>query len=120
MAVSRDQVVDIVQDACRTIVDARIREAVRAHLVTPRQELRTWEYGTAGASHPVWIIAETGEGRTGIAYSEHAHGPSDPWGLVELDADTFGMDCLWHKDIESLVLNLRVWGFTAPPDWEVP
>jgi hypothetical protein len=114
------QVAEIVRAACDAIVDGRIRETVEVHLIEPRLQLRTWEYGEQPASYAVWIIAETGERGTGIAYSEYGHGPLDPWSLLFLDEDTFGMDCLWYKDIESLVLNMRLWNFSAPPDYEVP
>jgi hypothetical protein len=40
--------------------------------------------------------------------------------LVFFDEDIFGMDSLWHENIESLVLNLRVWNFRALSNWEVP
>ena len=98
---------------CEAISDAGIRAAVEAHLIDPRLQMRTWEYGE-NAIHPVWLIADTGAHRAGIAYSEYGHGPLDPWGLVFFDEDIFGMDSLWHKNLESLVLNLRVWNFTAP------
>jgi hypothetical protein len=63
------EVQKIVQAACEEIADPTIREAVEKHLIEPRLQLRTWEYGES-ASFPIWLIADTGERGAGIGYSE--------------------------------------------------
>jgi hypothetical protein len=113
------EVREIVRLACEAISDPRIRVTVERHLINPTLQLRTWEYGE-NATAALWLIADIGERGAAIAYSEYGHGPVHPWGLVFFDEDIFGMDSLWHKDIESLVLNMRLWSFKAPAGWEVP
>lgn len=78
--------------------DACVVGHIRSLLVTPRVEMRAWDYGKPGQQFPCWIVLEHAASNTSIAYSEHGFGPSFPWGLLLL-ADkkpmSMGMDSGW-------------------------
>lgn len=103
--------------------DERVRAQVRDLLVTPRLEMRDWDYGDPGQQYPCWIVLDDGlHPGTGIAYCEHGFGPKEPWGLVlSGDADgqskSMGMDSQWFPTF--LDAFFESFAATSLPIWRV-
>jgi hypothetical protein len=99
------QVKALVEAELSRIQDADVREAVRAHLVSPRVQTRQWDYGEPGEEYPCWSVAEIPEFEMELAYCEHGFGPSSPWGAVFVAESSIGMDSQWHDTLEDVFMS---------------
>src|SRR5687767_14378766 len=86
--VARD--LDLIEDPAR-------RDALRALLVQPREELRTWNYGPPNTRYSCWIVAEDPERQVVLAYCEQGFGPEMPWGFLLYPSgdNSLGTDAQW-------------------------
>ena len=115
-----DQVRVLVSDQLNSIQDRRCREDLERYVVTPRKQIRNWDYGAEGETFRVWLVADFRGTRTGIAYSEHGFGPQNPWGLVFVDDEWFGQDSCWYLRMEDAFRESMAWEGPNPPDYEIP
>jgi hypothetical protein len=98
VAASASSITDLVEEELLAMGDPRVVAHIRGLLVTPRVEMRGWDYGEPDQEFPCWIVLEHAASNTGIAYSEHGFGPSFPWGIVFLGGAehmSMGMDSAW-------------------------
>jgi len=100
-----------VEDQLSKITDPKVVETLRKFLVTPRLELRDWDYGETGEQFPCWIVFEHAKSNACIVYCEHGFGPATPWGLLFLRGKnlSMGMDCNWAETLEEAFLCTRAW-----------
>ena len=98
MAVSASSITDLLEAELLALANPRVVEHICGLLVTPRVEMRGWDYGEPDQQFPCWIVLEHPASNTGIAYSEFGFGPSSPWGLLFLTGAkhmSMGMDSAW-------------------------
>lgn len=110
------------------ILDAAIGEipypdvvaAIQKHRVTPRVEMRDWDY-KENTQYPCWIVAVHPESQTAIAYSEHGFGPDSPWGLLNEPSEfnEMGTDSSWFHRLEDAIRQSMMWEGESPPGYEV-
>jgi len=93
------------------IPDPNVVTALRKFIVTPRCELRDWDYGEPGEQFPCWIIFEHAKSNACIAYCDQGFGPATPWGLLYLSGKnrSMGMDCNWFDLLEDAFRSTRAW-----------
>lgn len=98
MVASAASVTDLLEAELSGLGDRRVVQHIRSLLVTPRVEMRAWDYGEPDQEFPCWIVLEHAASNTGIAYCEFGFGPSFPWGLLFLEGTehmSMGMDSGW-------------------------
>lgn len=115
-----DRVDLLVKAQLQSIEQADCRALLERYLISPRQQIRNWDYGAEGERYPCWLVAELGTTKTGISYCEHGFGPSCPWGLVWVDDEWFGMDCCWYPRMEDAFRESMAWDGENPPGYEIP
>lgn len=87
---------------------------------SPEQHERNWDYGKAGEKYPCWTVLNDEGFDTAVVYSEHGHGPGNPWGLVSLSDPWFGMDSGWFLRLEDafvdshMASSLPIWDLVSP------
>jgi len=98
-----DRLVESALEATMPTEAARIR-ALR---VRPRCELRPWDYGAPGDTHPCWVVLEHPESNTAIVYSDVGFGPKMPWGLLFISGEhmSMGMDSSWFTSLDEAFRN---------------
>ena len=103
------------------IVSAGVLDAMQPLLVSPRYELREWDYGEPGQKFPCWIILDHSLTNTCIAYCEHGFGSSSPWGLLSITGEhlTIGMDCGWYSTLEDAYRESMLWDDDNTPAYKV-
>jgi hypothetical protein len=69
-----EDVKELVQSELSQITNRKLREALRAFLVTPTFQMRNWDYSTTNEVLACWIVADFRERDMGLAYSELGHG----------------------------------------------
>lgn len=95
-------------------------ELLRPFLVQPYSQIRHWEYSKENESFPVWIVADFGNKRLALAYSEFGHGAyGDKWGIVPLDGKGFGMDDAWFLCLEDAFISSGFYKGVLPDNYEV-
>jgi hypothetical protein len=95
---SAESIASLLEAELSALSDRRVVAHIRSLLVTPRVEMRAWDYGAPDQEFPCWIVLEHQASNTGIAYSEFGFGPSFPWGLLFLKGPqhmSMGMDSGW-------------------------
>lgn len=96
------------------IKDQTVREGLRSFIVEPELHVREWDYGPPGQVFDCWYVAKDPSTALALAYSEHGHGPQNPWGIVSTFDRAFGMDCGWFLRLEdafvgSMGEDLPIW-----------
>ena len=94
------------------IEDHNRREALRAILVEPRQEIRAWNYGVPGEQYACWVVAHAPAEGVILAYCELGFGPEMPWGFLPSDRsedDSLGMDAQWDSYLEGAFVRAGLW-----------
>jgi hypothetical protein len=101
-------VATLVEEALQQIEDRALVAQVRSLLVTPKPELRDWDYAPEGARYTVWIVVANRPSNLGIGYCESGFGPSCPWGLVFLAGPntSMGADFGWFQHLEDAARDL--------------
>jgi hypothetical protein len=93
------------------------RETLRRHLVDPQLRTLTWDYGPPD-SFDCWIVGHTEDGSRDLAYCENGFGPAFPWGCVDTDKASMGIDAQWSAGVEDAAIQARI--LTAPIGYENP
>ena len=95
MAITREQLVCMLDGEIAAISDIGLREQVRAMLVEPAPMRCAWDYGVPGETYSCWKVAA--DISVGIVYCEDGFGPGSPWGLVWLSegVPNMGQDSGW-------------------------
>ncbi len=101
MLIDSAGVSDLVELEMARITDPRVASALRRCLVTPSPVDLLWDYGEEGETYPGYVVAEFPNSGTGIAFSEHGWGPSNPWILIGLDEPGFGIDTSGFATLEG-------------------
>jgi hypothetical protein len=100
--------------------DGRVANHIGSLLITPRWEMRGWDYGQPGDEFPCWLVLEHPASNTAIAYCEHGFGPTMPWGLLSLSGAThmsMGMDSGWFECFLETYFASKA--STEMPIWQV-
>ena len=103
---------DLVARELALIDDPIRRDALRALLVQPRQEVRSWDYGPPNTRYPCWIVAEAPAQQMGLAYCAQGFGPEMPWGFLPIhnaDDDSLGIDAQWDWYLEGAFVRSGLW-----------
>lgn len=95
--------------------DGRRRRAVEALLCAPFLQHRVWNWN-AGQVVPVWVFALVPGRELVLAYSTAGYG--DPWGLLDVDDDSLGMDSQWYLYLEDAAADGGVGG-PPPPGFQI-
>ena len=88
-----------------------LANALRAFLVKPYLQMRTWEYAARDSQAeilPCWVIADLRSLSisVGFAYSAQAHGAyGNCWGLVFVNDKYFGMNDSWYRSLEQALID---------------
>ena len=98
----------IVAGEIEKIADSALASALRSFLISPRMELRSWDWSTDHPEFATWVVAESERYNYGIVYSENGFGPRSPWGLVFSSQTNFGADYCWYTSLESAFLDSRL------------
>ncbi|MCA8987098.1 MAG: hypothetical protein KDA78_05625 [Planctomycetaceae bacterium] len=103
------------------IVDGEVLCLMKPLLVSPRCEMRVWDYGEPEQTFPCWIVLEHAPSNTCVAYCEYGFGPSSPWGLLFITGQhlSMGMDSEWYTYLEDAFRESMAWDGDNPPDYEV-
>lgn len=90
-------------------------------LISPRLELREWDYGVLGTRHECWVVLEHSQSNTAIAYCSEGFGPMYPWGLLFLSGEhmSMGMDSGWFASLEDALRNCSAWEGQNPLGYEI-
>jgi hypothetical protein len=120
VAASASSITDLLERELSDLGDPLVVKHIRGLLVTPRVEMRGWDYGEPGQEFPCWIVLEHATSNTGIAYTEHGFGPSFPWGLLFLRGTehmSMGMDSGWYDYFVETYFESRA--SSEIPIWRV-
>jgi hypothetical protein len=98
----------LVDNEMNRIADAKITRGLRKFLITPRLELRTWDWQKPLKDYPVWVIAESSKYDYGIAFSDYGFAPERSWGLIFLSHGGFDADYCWYSTLESCYKESRI------------
>ena len=110
--VTLEQLNRLIADQIQMIDRADRRNALKRLLVSPRQEIRDWDYGAPGERYPYWVVAESIESATILVYCEQGFGPRMPWGFLltnDPDEVTLGMDAQWNWYLEEAFVRSGLW-----------
>lgn len=110
--VTLEQVNRLTAEQIQIIDRADRRDALKRLLVSPRQEIRDWDYGAPGERYPYWVVAESIAGGTILVYCDQGFGPSMPWGFLltnDPDEVTLGMDAQWNWYLEEAFIRSGLW-----------
>jgi|CXWL01.1.fsa_nt_gi hypothetical protein len=102
------EIVAVVEAALCTFADPKLVGALRTFIVSPRRELREWEWGKEPSEVVTWVIAESARYNYGIVFSEDGFGPEQPWGLVFSSHTNIGADYCWYKTLEAAFTDSRL------------
>jgi hypothetical protein len=80
-------------------------------LVEPTLHAVPWDYGEDDERFDCWIVADLCPWRPYVvAYCEQGFGPAYPYGVIEADLSTMGMDAQWCDSLGGTLSNLgRGW-----------
>jgi hypothetical protein len=108
----------IVGEQVAGIVDPQLRDAAARALIEPTLRDVPWDYGEEGEAFACWIIADLRPSHAYVvAYCDRGFGPEEPFGIIDADLSSMGMDSQWFKTLEG---GLRSFGFgKSPPGYEV-
>ena len=100
-----DEIDRIVQAEMAAISDDKKRKVLEGFLVSPRLQLREWEWSEPFEKYPCWIVADLRERDIAIAFSKFGHGAlGNPWGLVFQSKDNWFGPCFsWFPNLEGLI-----------------
>jgi hypothetical protein len=91
----------LVAEQVAGIIDADLREAAMGWLIEPVLHDVPWDYGREHETFPCWIVADLRPSVPYVvAYCEHGFGPDDPFGVIDGDLSSMGMDAQWFKSLE--------------------
>lgn len=92
------------------ISNDKVRNALSRILVEPNPQLRNWDYGKPGEKYTCWIVAEHLTSDTALVFSDFGFGSlGNPWGLVGISHNWFGMDSSWFTNLEAAFLDSFAW-----------
>ena len=98
----------LVEGAAEKITDPDIAKGLRAFLIPPRQELRTWNWHKPYVQYSVWVVAESSQHDYGIVFSDYGFAPECPWGLVFSSHNDFDADYCWYPSLEQAYRESRL------------
>ena len=108
----------IVEGQLARISELPLRETAMALLIEPQLREVPWEYGGATENLVCWIVGNLRPlHRWVIAYSENGFGPSSPFGFIDGDLSSMGMDAQWFTTLEA-ALRSTIWSGRDPPGYE--
>jgi hypothetical protein len=92
--------------------DPRVAQIVARLRITPRLELRHWDYPPPD-SHECWVVLEDLASQTAIAYCGSGFGPKCPWGLLGMlhsgRRQDMGDDSQWFPTLAMAVRDSVAW-----------
>jgi hypothetical protein len=103
-----DEVRAFVEREVQKITDASILQGIQTFLITPRVEMRVWDWEETPTDYPVWIVAESSRYDYGIAFSDYGFAPEHQWGLVFLSHSNFDADYCWYSTMEGAYKDSRL------------
>jgi hypothetical protein len=111
MALTSEEISALVEAQLARVSQPKSAALIRSLLVSPRCELRPWDYGDPDEKYPCWILAEHVPSATGFAYCEQGFGPRSPWGLLWISGEhlNMGMDSSWFESLEDAVRDSFAW-----------
>ncbi len=117
----KDIIQEMVDAELSRIADAGVLGAIKPLLVSPRCEMREWDYGEPGQTFACWIVLDHVSTNTCIAYCKYGFGPSFPWGLLFITGQylSMGMDSGWYANLEDAFRASTAWDGENPPGYEV-
>ncbi len=120
MILNERTVTELVNSEIERISQPELLDVIQKLRVTPRSELRAWDYGDENQVFPCWVVAEHKPSNTCICYCEKGFGPTYPWGLLFISGlhMSMGMDSGWFKTLEDAVRESTAWEGENPPGYE--
>ncbi len=108
---SATEVKALIEQEVARIESPLLRQAAASVLVEPRLQPVPWDYGEDGEQFDCWIVANLRPWRPYVvAYCEQGFGPADPFGVIDADLSTMGMDARWWDSLGATLDNLgRDW-----------
>ena len=103
-----DEVRVVVEREVQKITDASILQGMKTFLITPRVEMRIWDWEKTPTDYPVWIVAESSRYDYGIAFSDYGFAREHQWGLVFLSHSNFEADYCWYSTMEDAYKDSRL------------
>ena len=101
------------------IQERTIRDSLLRFIIYPFLHQRSWDYGSNNESFDCWLVAKSETANLGIVYSEYGHGPSDPWGIVNLDDKWYGRDDFWFVTLKDAFVQSGLMEDAIPEDYEI-
>ena len=105
---SPEEIQTVVLSEIARFSDPALASALRSFLISPRMELRTWDWSAGALEFPTWVVAESQRHDYGIVYSENGFGPESPWGLVFSSHSNFGADYCWYSSLQAAFADSRL------------
>jgi hypothetical protein len=121
VAMNLDEIRRLVDSELAEATDAGERDRLAALLATPEQIKLDWEYGKAGEQLSCWRVGRSPEEnpcRLWLVYCQQGFGPSFPWGFVETDSASMGIDAQWHSSLVAAAICCGL--LPPPPGYEAP
>jgi hypothetical protein len=110
---SSTEVKQMVGEQLAGIVDPHLRDEARRVLIEPMLRDVPWDYGEEGEAFACWIIADFRPSHPYVAaYCDRGFGPEVPFGIIDADLSSMGMDAQWFDTLEG---GLRSLGFGKKP-----
>ena len=116
-----DKISKLVESEIARIKQLDLAQAVRDHIVTPRMEMRDWDYGEDGEQYACWIVCEDTGSNQAVAFCEQGFAPPYSWGTIHIDGEfsSMGPDAAWYISLEQAVRGSSFWEGQNPSGYEV-
>jgi hypothetical protein len=116
----REEVDEILVSEISKIAQPDLITTIESRRITPRSEIRDWDYSPKDAQYECWVCVEDISSKSCVAYCQEGFGPTYPWGLLELHGDnaSLGMDAQWYRTLEDAVRAASFWAGINPIGYE--
>ena len=118
MRASLTEIRGLVAQQIAQVGDLRRREQLQSLLTEPELRSFNWDYSAHDQRLDGWVVGGSPDRSILLVYAEEGFGPSEPWGMVIAEDDSFGMDSQWHVGLEHAAICAGL--LDAPPRYEVP
>lgn len=118
MSESEPDITSLIAGELARIGDAARRRILQALLQQPTRVRLAWDYGQVDERFDCWQVGGSPDRRVLLVYCARGFGPSFPWGFVDADEDSMGMDSQWHSGLEDAAIVAGL--LPAPVGYEVP
>jgi hypothetical protein len=100
------------------IGDPARRGSLQALLQQPARLRLAWDYGQEDEHFDCWQVGQSPDRRVLLMYCDRGFGSEFPWGFVDADQGSMGLDSQWHSGLEDAAIVAGL--LPAPAGYQVP